>query len=270
MNSGRLPYALLRAASLLAPGGRRGEWMEEWRSELWYIPPCQATRFSLGAFRDALWLRRNGRERRESPLLESAASCLAFLTALAGLSLAIGVCLLGPLRSQTVYWRLAPRDLPGACLLMLFYTAVFLPITALAMGGEGGSSAPRPGRVRRWLFLILKIALLQPIMLCAFFVLLLTGPVAPGASQLGMLGLWILACRWLISDQRRRCPVCLRLLGHTVRIGSPSQTFLEWYGAESVCARGHGLLHLPETRATYSSGPQWLRLDDSWNGVFPR
>ncbi len=47
----------------------------------------------------------------------------------------------------------------------------------------------------------------------------------------------------MITDQQRRCPVCLRLLTNPVRIGTPSRTFLEWYGAESTCSRGHGLLH---------------------------
>jgi hypothetical protein len=254
----------------VAPRDRRSDWIEEWRSELWYVPPYHATRFCMGAFQDALWLRRNNRERRDSAYLDSAASCLASLAALAALSLLISAaCLLGPLHSTTSYWRLTPGDLPGACVLMLAYTGVLLPITALAMR-RAGFSSPNPGRLRRALFFIVKTALVQPIMLCAFFVSLLLGPVAPLASQLGMLAMWILACRWLIADQRRRCPVCLRLLTQTVRIGTASQTFLEWYGAESLCSRGHGLLHLPETQTTYNAGPQWLRLGDSWSGVFGR
>ena len=54
-----LQNTVLLAASLLAPGDQRAEWVKEWRSELWYIPRRTALLVSLGAFRDALWLRRN-------------------------------------------------------------------------------------------------------------------------------------------------------------------------------------------------------------------
>ena len=87
----------------------------------------------------------------------------------------------------------------------------------------------------------------------------------PFAPQLGMFALWILALRWVLIDQRQRCPVCLRLLIQPVRIGNSSHTFLEWYGAESICSRGHGLQHIPEITASYSGQQEWLNLDDSWS-----
>jgi len=113
----------------------------------------------------------------------------------------------------------------------------------------------------------LKIALVQPTMLCGLFALVLAGSVLP-LAPLGVLAMWILTCRWLILDQRRRCPVCLRLLTNPVRIGAPSQSFLEWYGAESMCSRGHGLLQVPELSTSYSGRPHWQRLDGSWRGLF--
>jgi hypothetical protein len=71
----------------------------------------------------------------------------------------------------------------------------------------------------------------------------------------------------MLIDQRGRCPVCLRLLTDSVRIGSPSQTFLAWYGAESICARGHGVLHNPElVNGCYCK--EWLNLDGSWSSLF--
>jgi hypothetical protein len=51
--------AILRVASWLAPGDRRAEWLDEWRSELCHVPQCRAMAFCLSAFGDALWLRRN-------------------------------------------------------------------------------------------------------------------------------------------------------------------------------------------------------------------
>ena len=50
--------------------------------------------------------------------------------------------------------------------------------------------------------------------------------------------------------------------------GAPSQTLLEWYGAELVCRRGHGLLHRAEAMTSYMGRPGWHHLDDSWRGLF--
>jgi hypothetical protein len=64
---------ILKVAALLVPRKARAEWLEEWRSELWHVwHICNAnpgsaslhqkdeiTAFSLGAFKDALWLRKN-------------------------------------------------------------------------------------------------------------------------------------------------------------------------------------------------------------------
>src|SRR5258708_12372719 len=62
---------LLRLASLLVPGQHRREWWREWRSELWHVRQActpqsaplwngerEVAAFCLGAFQDALGLRR--------------------------------------------------------------------------------------------------------------------------------------------------------------------------------------------------------------------
>jgi hypothetical protein len=36
------------------------------------------------------------------------------------------------------------------------------------------------------------------------------------------------------------------LLAYPARIGRSSQTFLEWYGTEFMCVKGHGVPHVPE------------------------
>ena len=268
-----LSHAILRAASLLAPAGRRAGWLREWHSELWYVRGRAAV-FCLGAFPDALWVRRNnpGPRQRAASRLESPASCLAFLATLAALSVLAAACLLEPLSARTTYWHLRVRDLPAGCAVMLLYTSLLLPVTRLVMGPSRAvdGPAPWPGRLRRGLFLAAKVALLQPVMLCEFFVLILAGPVLPLAPTLAIFAVWLLTFRWLILDQRRRCPVCLRLLANPVRIGTPSHSFLDWYGAESMCVRGHGLLQVPESSASYSGGRRWLRLDGSWSCLFPR
>lgn len=271
MKSEWLQYMVLRAASLLAPGDQRAEWLEGWRSELWYIPRREATRFCLGAFRDAVWLRRNNLSPINRSLIhmESPLNCLAFLAALAAVSSLIAFLLPGPQRGP---WpsHLRAGDLLAGCIAMLSLSCVILPATRLAMGGAPAAlpRMPWPGRLRRGIFLALKIALVQPIMFCGMVGLIFIGPVVPVVPQLAIYAMWTMTFRWVITDQRRRCPVCLRLLTNPVRIGNSSHTFLEWYGAESICSRGHGLQHIPEISASYSGEQEWLNLDDSWNSLF--
>jgi hypothetical protein len=268
MNLRWLQYATLRTASLLAPGDQRAEWLRAWHSELFYVPRRGATRFCLGAFRDALWLRRNNLNPAPTRMhLESPLRCLAFLAALAMVCLLIAGSLTAPLALRASLWRLRTRDLPGACLVMLILSCLLLPATRIAMGRYPAGRNPAPWRSR--LFLVTKVVLVQPVLLCSFFLLILVGPLVPMAPQLVVFGIWILTFRWVIMDQRRRCPVCLRLLTDPVRIGTPSETFLEWYGAESNCARGHGLLHCTEIASSYARAAQWLRLDGSWSSLFP-
>jgi hypothetical protein len=91
---GRAHLGLLWGASLLVPGWRRSQWSHEWRTELWYVlRECsckanarprsirEATAFCLGAYQDAIWLRR--RSWQEQRLLSRAAGspyvCLLLL-----------------------------------------------------------------------------------------------------------------------------------------------------------------------------------------------
>ena len=266
MTNDWLPWVVLRTASLLAPGDRRAQWIEEWRSELWYIPRRRATLFCLGAFPDALWLRRNNfSPNGASPVtggihLESPLSCLALLTGLAAVSIFITLRL-------TPCSQLGARDLPGIFGGMFFLSSLLLPGTLWVLRAPANCRpVPWRSRLRRGIFLALKIVLVQPIVLCGFIIQILIGPLG-GLFGLGIQAGIILALRWIITDQQRRCPVCLRLLSQPVRIGTPSQTFLEWYGAESICSRGHGLLQVSDRSASYA-GLQWLGLDDSWSGLF--
>lgn len=259
--------AILRLASLLAPGDQRVEFIAGWQSELWYIPRQRATRFCLGAFADALWLRRNNLspERRSGTYLESPLRCLLFLAVLAGAC--VWICLFLPApRTMTPSAHLSARNVLDGCASMLAVSFVYLAAIGAAMGRSALAAKPLPwlDKLRLGIFLALKVVLVQPIVLFAF--------LASLGIPLGTIGLattWTLLYRWVLIDQRRRCPVCLRSLTNAVRIGTPSRTLLEWYGAESICPRGHGLLHSPEISASYSGTPQWLGLGRSWSGLFP-
>jgi hypothetical protein len=247
---------ILHVASLLAPRDRRTEWLEEWRSELWYVPHREAFRFCLGAFADAFWVRRNnsapgkpGRFRLDSPF-----HCLAFLATLAALSIWI----------STRLAKLLPLpEAPGDVFAQMALICLPLAAITFAIGDGPGKRNPAlgSGKLRGWIFLALKILLLLPILQCMMMMIVL----AP-FLEFGFFLAYALAFRWAFADQRRRCPVCLRLLTQPVLIGNSSQTLLDWYGAESMCSRGHGLLHVPEISASYSY-EQWLTLDDAWSDL---
>jgi hypothetical protein len=245
-----LQHTTLRVASLLAPGDQRAEWMEEWRSELWYVPSCEATRFCLGAFRDAFWLRRNNASswKWTGIHLESPVCCLALLAILSAMSISIAVHL--PAAAPT-------GDLLDAGMGLLLLSCLFLSST-LVIWRTPANRHPMPwaGRLRLGAFLVLKILLLEPLILAGFMVQIALGRFG-GLIGLGFNAAFILALRWAIVDQRRRCPVCLRLLSNPVVIGTSSRTFLEWYGIELICSRGHGLLQTSEISSSYS-GRWWL------------
>ena len=202
-----LYHTILRTASLVAPGDRRADWLDGWRSDLWYVPRRGATRFCLGAFRDALWLRRNNPNPRpgigihvESPL-----SCLGLLAILAAICLAIMVHVpCAGLESPGGIGDFA-RGMAG----MLILSFGLLAATRAAMGRSGREPHPMTwrARLRLGIFLALKIALIQPILLCGLLVCSALAPV----GAMGLWAFWALPCHWVLKDQRRRCPVCLRL-----------------------------------------------------------
>ena len=251
----RAERAMLRAAAWLAPPAVRAEWLAEWESELWYAAAAggRTVRFCLGAFRDAYWLRRHPPIPAESrPRLQSPWACAGLLALLA---------------AACAYWAPAPAGgTPFGAQEMVFCIALaILPATTpLALG----DAAPRAGRLSRWGFLALKFALLTPMV---FFGTRLLGRVlsAGGLQAQALLVGYVLAFRWALIDQRARCPVCLRRLEHPARIGGPSHVFLEWYGTEFLCTRGHGLLHVPEIPTSSYPAPRWMALDASWKQLFP-
>ena len=132
---------------------------------------------------------------------------------------------------------------------------------------------PSSARFRRWMFLAVKLALILPIAYfgsldVAYSALPLYSPAAEYVQlTVSFFGL-LFALRWTLQDQRKRCPVCLRLLTSPARVGQASHNFLAWNGTELICSVGHGLLHIPELPTSWFATQRWLYLDPSWNGLF--
>ena len=264
-----LQSILLNSASLLIPVDQRDAWLEEWHSELWYMRHDVALAACLGAFRDAFWLRRNAAPSR-TPLVRSPWKCLAVLSAVAIFGLLMADWLIAPLAARASLWKLARRDLIPACVLTLLVSVGLLPLWGLAASNaEARHHLPKRGRMRRTLFLAAKLIAVQPILVCGMFVCVMVASLVP-LAPLGALGIWCLTLRWVIADQRNRCPECLHLLESAIRVGTASSTFLDCHVAEAACPRGHGLLHSPESGVSYTSAARWLHLDPSWKQVFLR
>ena len=123
-------------------------------------------------------------------------------------------------------------------------------------------------RLRRWIFLAAKLVLILPLVCFTaldaaqfFRDMQLVRIVITFAFMLAAL-------RWMLRDQRSRCPVCLQFLRHPVHVGQPSRNFLAWNGTELICVVGHGFLHVPELPTSWFSTQRWLYLDPSWRSVF--
>jgi predicted neutral ceramidase superfamily lipid hydrolase len=155
-------------------------------------------------------------------------------------------------------------------LLVIGMALVLLPVTTTLALGEYPPTVHSPNktaRLHRWIFLAIKFALILPIVFCGVLdlapIISSTG-IQPHAMFVG----YVLSFRWALIEQRRRCPVCLQLLTNPVRIGQLAHTLLDWYGTESMCPKGHGLLHVPESATISFNTQRWLYLDSSWRSLF--
>ena len=256
----RVYLAILWSAARLLPRGQREEWFAEWDAELWHVRRSGAfrtARFCLGSFRDALWLRRFGPpDPQPRHRLESPGRCLGFLALALAASIALSLRFHPP---DSPLWPVGPP-----LLAMLWIAARSLPVllgtTSLWLGNY-----PVNRYGWRWAFLAGKIVLLLPLVFFGSLALWpLIGPMLVHCMWIG----YAIAFRWALADQRRRCPQCLRLLKHPAPIGEPSHIFLEWYGTEFACAKGHGLLHVPEIPTVSFRTQTWMRLDRSWRALF--
>ena len=168
--------------------------------------------------------------------------------------------------SRFHFFRLRERSLVMFWIVLVAFAlgCVFLAfIPSDSSGGHLRRIGPRRG-----LFLAAKTLLVLPIVMFGSLDLAsLGGSLSPLYFDLALFGS-LFAVRWINADQRKRCPVCLRLLANPVRIGESSRILLEWHGTELMCLRGHGLLYVPEWPAIWSGRQRWMNLGPSWGGLF--
>jgi hypothetical protein len=84
------------------------------------------------------------------------------------------------------------------------------------------------------------------------------------AWTLAFLGAFGCAIVWVFTDQRRRCPECLRRLALPVTLGSWASIF-DPVTTEMLCDEGHGSLCMDESEI--GAGDRWIALDSSWKGL---
>ena len=123
-------------------------------------------------------------------------------------------------------------------------------------------------RLRRWLFFTAKLALILPVVCFASLDAAQAFSDAQSVQLIVTFAMALAAFRWMLHDQRRRCPVCLQMLRNPVHVGEPSRNFLAWNGTELICVVGHGFLHVPEMPTSWFSTQRWLYLDASWRAIF--
>jgi hypothetical protein len=166
-----------------------------------------------------------------------------------------------------------PAQVLACCMVLAL---LGLPIIAAVSLGEYpmAREALRAQLIlRRWLFVGAKFILVTLAIAAWSSVLAFCGAsadlsLAAGNQALIALLPLLAGFRWVLQDQRDRCPVCMLRLSHPARVGQPSWSFLGWYGTEMICSRGHGLLHIPELPTSWFGAQRWLGLDASWAGLF--
>ena len=263
---------LLRHAARIVPPADRAEWSRFWHAELWCPQhPAdfgsgirtrpRATDLYAGLVCDALWLRY---ERCRCVLRGSVTLCLLTLALACNAALVLVACGLGR-------WQLVTAHLSLEYGRFLVATPLVLLVTFLTASRRPAHAAPRmdrPARCRDWLrrgsFFAAKAALLFVLayLLSATLCMPLAASLPNTAAFLQIpifVVLSVLGLRWSFEDQERRCKHCLYLLDAPARVGRPSHNLLEWSGTALVCARGHGVLSIPELETSWHQTSQWTQ-----------
>ena len=175
---------------------------------------------------------------------------------------------------QVVSLKKQQRQDLNSYLLFLLLAVLGSVLVAWLAGARGNLGASGSGSKWRWwgffgakTVMLLLLSFVVALELTHYGSVLLTGTVEPLSNVVSMWVFLVLAIgvlSWTVYDQRRRCRVCLQLLGLSVHVGCPGYTLLDcWAATELVCAQGHGTLYIPDTDASWMEGDQWSNMDSS-------
>jgi len=164
----------------------------------------------------------------------------------------------------------------GLYLFTVFLALLSLPAITSVSLGEYSFCAHKPTwskRLLRWGFLAAKFLLVLAVAYyasvdVAYWRATSYSVAAENLQLLASFLICLFGMRWVLLDQRQRCPVCLRRVTHPAQVGQASRMFLAWNGVELVCTSGHTLLHVPGMPTSWFSTQRWLYLDSSWEFLF--
>lgn len=278
---------LLRVASWLVPSAGRRAWLEKWsaRARDWRLladrgePVGGAGPFVGRALRDAAGERLGPihfRQFLRSPMFVPIAIAAALLL-LAGVSRGFAVTrwvvsVAQDVRAHPAYC--GPYDARGDKVFAYFAPAVLAWAVGIALLVMGCRSLNGSGwRYRA--FLAMKAA--ATLVVCALVWVevgaLMRAPIHHEGWRLlfGLMTMFVFiggtgrTMLWAVTDQRQRCPVCLRRLVGPVAVGSWASLF-DPAATELLCENGHGALALAD--AETNAQDRWTRLDESWQTLF--
>jgi hypothetical protein len=170
-------------------------------------------------------------------------------------------------------WRPSPESLYA---FAVFLALLALPAITTVSLGEYSVNPQKTSwsrRLHRWSFLAGKAALLLPILYFVSLDLAYAGTSMGRENEayvqlVSTFAMCLFGMRWVLKDQRQRCPVCMHCVTHPAQVGQASRTFLDWNGTEMMCMGGHTLLHVPSLPTSWFGAQRWLYLDTSWNFLF--
>ncbi len=263
-------------ASLLVPRARREAWMAEWVGELSFAfaeDPITASVLSQGLLPDAVAMRKLDLCHRYAVIDWRAPNlCLQMLGC--GFILLLVLSMAQSQLRHLVFSRWGH----GAFTCFVVLAVLSLPSTVVtsrygAYEAYSGDAATMVQRWARWRFLVAKLIL--SVLSCYLLAVQVTSLFQ---HLLGAQADWLLiACglifnvvvvSWVFTDQRQRCPTCMRALRGSARMGPPSWSLLDSNATEEMCDRGHGLLHQPEWQTSWFENARWLQLDSTWRELF--
>jgi hypothetical protein len=297
-HSPRLWRWLIYAAGWMAPAAARTEWRSRWdfrlqnlcilieRGDVPAHLSAHAPVLCRDAFVNAFRLRFPLSDWRSWPYSSGFVMLCAVLILALTAAFTRGFSTTRSLADATLSWALyhplpklptmarVPHD-PRANLVIAHLVPLMLALAASAVLLLIGRLSPGRHGWRYWVFLVSKTVAVMTIVP----VLWIEGGAALRARipnqalsvAIGGVGLALvfIACFgaaivWVFSDQRLRCPICLRRLAMPVAIGSWASMF-EPPATELLCELGHGSLCVSESAA--GEPDRWVALDDSWREV---